>query len=291
MSVEHVEVCKATEMSVEQPYGELVTSMLGVVTWNVWGRFGPYEQRQALIVDALALVHADVIVLQESWTTPGGASQAELLADRLGLKHWFVGEPGLDHGDWNTASAILSRWPIVESEHSPLSVPPDLRGWPGEVVKAVVDGPRGRVPVVGVSLDWPPQASALRRAAVADLARHCKELGRKEEFPVVVCGDFNAGPDSAELRSLTGEDPTAVPGFVLFDAWAKAGSGPGVTWDRTNRWAAPALLPSRRIDFILTGWPTEHGGAGDVIHAELVGDGSPDRPPSDHYGVSAHLRY
>lgn len=108
---------------------------------------------------------------------------------------------------------------------------------------------------------------------------------------MVVCGDFNAGPDSAELRSLTGEDTAVLPGFVLFDAWAKAGTGSGVTWDRANRWAMPTLLPSRRIDFVLTGWPGRPGGAGDVVHAELIGDDEPDCPPSDHYGVSALLRY
>ncbi len=157
-------------MSIEEPYGDLVTSILRVITWNVWGRFGPYEERHENLVDALLRHEVDVLVLQESWTTPDGASHAEVLARRLGLDHWFVGEPGASYGDWATASAVLSRWPIVEPEHEGLSAPSGLRGWPGEAVTAVVDGPRGRVPLVGVSLDWPPQASELRSAAVADLA-------------------------------------------------------------------------------------------------------------------------
>ncbi len=26
------------------PYGELITTTLRVLTWNVWGRFGPWQE-------------------------------------------------------------------------------------------------------------------------------------------------------------------------------------------------------------------------------------------------------
>ena len=28
------------------PYGELITTTLRVLTWNAWGRFGPWEARE-----------------------------------------------------------------------------------------------------------------------------------------------------------------------------------------------------------------------------------------------------
>ncbi len=278
-------------MSIEEPYGELITSTLDIATWNLWGRFGPWEQRHDRIVDTSLQHPVDVLVLQESWTTPDGGSQAELLGQALGLGHWFVGLPGPDHGGWHPASAIVSRWPIDRPHHRSFEAVEDVRGWPGQVVAATVVGPRGRVPVIGVALDWPPHGGPTRLVAVRQLAALCRELGRAEAYPVVVCGDFNAGPDSAELRALTGLDAPAAPGFVLFDAWTTAGQGPGITWDRTNRWAMPTLLASRRIDFILTGWPSQPGGGGDVLRVRVIGDDDPEHPPSDHYAVSARLRY
>ena len=36
----------------------------------------------------------------------------------------------------------------------------------------------------------------------------------------MLCGDFNAGPDSDEIRLLTGQCATlAIPGLVFYDAW------------------------------------------------------------------------
>jgi endonuclease/exonuclease/phosphatase family metal-dependent hydrolase len=279
-------------VSVEEPYGELLQSTVRVLSWNVWGRFGPWEEREGRLVAVLAQAAPDVVVLQESWVTDGGVSQAERLASALGYGHWFAGTGSLAFDGWSPVAAIVSRWPITDPTQTPLVGPEPLRGWPGEVLAAVIDGPRGPIPLMNVALDWPPQSSALRQASVRRLAELAKEWGAHRRFPVVVGGDFNAPPDSAELRMLTGYDATAIPGFVLFDAWDKAGEGRGVTWDRGNRWAAPTLLPSRRIDYILTGWPSQEGGAGDVVAAEIVGfTPGDDQPPSDHYGVLATLRY
>jgi hypothetical protein len=77
-----------------------------------------------------------------------------------------------------------------------------------------------------------------------------------------------------------------APGFVLFDAWEMAGNGDGHTWARTNPWTARALLPDKRIDYILVGWP-RRGGAGHVLRCSIEGvepfDGF---VPSDHYACA-----
>lgn len=56
-----------------------------VVTWNLQGRIGDWERRCTAIEAVLADADADVVMLQESWVEPDGATQADLLADRLGL--------------------------------------------------------------------------------------------------------------------------------------------------------------------------------------------------------------
>jgi endonuclease/exonuclease/phosphatase family metal-dependent hydrolase len=104
---------------------------------------------------------------------------------------------------------------------------------------ADVDGPRGRIQLFVLMLDCPLDASAVRQAQVRQLAAFIEEVTRRHD-PVVVCGDFNAGPDSDELRMLTGRSETAAPGLVFYDAWELAGDGsPGYTWSnrtRSPRW-------------------------------------------------------
>jgi endonuclease/exonuclease/phosphatase family metal-dependent hydrolase len=111
-------------------------------------------------------------------------------------------------------------------------------------------------------------------------------------FPPVVCGDFNASPDSDEIRRLTGRSTTVLPGFVLADAWETAGHGGlGHTLTPANPWAAPLLQPDRRIDYVFVG-PPRKGGAGHVIHCTVVGDQPVNGVlASDHYAVLADLRY
>ena len=109
---------------------------------------------------------------------------------------------------------------------------------------------------------------------------------------LIVGGDFNAAPDSDEIRMLVGRREPPRPGFVLFDAWDHTDDGSrGVTWSNANPWAAPNLLPDQRIDYVFTGWP-RRGGAGSALAASIAG-----REPragvvaSDHYAVIADIRY
>jgi endonuclease/exonuclease/phosphatase family metal-dependent hydrolase len=276
--------------SSEQPYGDLVGTSLRVVTWNVWGRFGPWHGRQAALVSTLNDVAPDVVLLQESWVDDAGIDQASILGDRLGLAHRCRSDVGLVHGDWAPVNAIVARWPLRDVQvHDLVSIDD---GWGGVVLRAVVDGPRGELDAYCVALDWPPQASRRRRHAVTQVAHLIHGHQAATRRPLLVGGDFNASPDSDEIRALTGLGAPAVDGFVLFDAWeVGGGEGSGVTWSRSNPWAAPILLPDRRIDYLFAGWP-RRGGVGSVVSAELVGTEPVDGTvPSDHYGVLAVVRY
>jgi endonuclease/exonuclease/phosphatase family metal-dependent hydrolase len=110
----------------------------------------------------------------------------------------------------------------------------------------------------------------------------------------ILAGDFNAPPDSDEIRLLTGRRSPPRPGWVFLDAWETAGDGsPGYTMSRTNPNAAPLLLPDVRWDYIFVHWPSGRpGGVGHPLHAEVVGVEARDGVvPSDHYAVVADLRY
>jgi len=272
----------------EAPYGELVETTARVMTWNTWGRFGPWEAREPAIVATIAAAGADVVALQEAWFDADGTTQAQRLGDALGLS-WAHGGDELLFETWGLGFAVLSRWPIRSHHYEAL--PPLGDGWGGALLTAVVDGPRGELSVFSVALDAPPQASLARQHAVRCLAERVAAHRKAQRGPLLVCGDLNAPPDSDEVRMLTGRREVASEGFVLFDAWEVAGEGPGATWTKANPWAAPLLLPDRRIDYVFTGWPGR-GGRGHVVAARLAGTEAVDGVvPSDHYAVVADLRY
>src|SRR5690606_20911119 len=112
------------------------------------------------------------------------------------------------------------------------------------------------------------------------------------EVPPIVMGDFNAVPESDEIRLMTGLAPPPVSGQVFYDAWQVANAHePGYTWHRQNPYTAAALEPDRRLDYVFVGRPTGTG-VGHVERCWLVGTEALDGVfPSDHYGVAAEIRY
>jgi endonuclease/exonuclease/phosphatase family metal-dependent hydrolase len=204
------------------------------------------------------------------------------------LEHHYFGG-GWDVEDWLSGSGIVSRWPLSEPVLRPLRGE-DGSGF-GNVVHVVVDGERGPIQLFLTMLDYPLNGSALRQAQVRELARFIIEVGDSRR-PIVVCGDFNAGPDSDEVRTLTGRSATVVPGLVFYDAWEVAGDGtPGYTWSNRNPLAAIGLYPDRRFDYVFSAWP-RRGGVGHPVRCEVLGLRHPgELQLSDHYGVVADLRY
>jgi len=251
------------------------------------GRYGRWGERQAGIEETLAAAEPDVVCLAESWSHPE-ANQPELIARRLGFAH-SVFSGGWPQEDWVSGIGLVSRWPVTSHEHRALHGE-DGSG-AGSVLFALVDGDRGPIQLFVVMLDYPLDASAVRQAQVRQLAGFIQELTRRRH-PVVVCGDFNAGPDSDELRMLTGRAAAVAPGLVFYDAWEIAGDGtPGYTWSNRNPLAAVAMYPDRRFDYVLSAWP-RRGGAGHPVRCRRLGVLPADQPQlSDHYGVLADLRY
>src|SRR5438876_992121 len=90
-----------------------------VVTWNVWGRYGPrWETRQAALEDTLAEVEPDVVCLVEAWRW-GESSQPAQVAHRLGLPYCrFAGD--WEQEDWVSGIGLVSRWPMSEPRRLPL---------------------------------------------------------------------------------------------------------------------------------------------------------------------------
>lgn len=280
--------------AIDGPYGPLLETRLRVATWNLWWRFGPWEERRPAIEATLARLDADVICLQEVWDD-GEVCFAAELAEGLGFHHAYGAR--LDIDGVGFGNAVLSRWPITGHEVLPLPAEPDLEEL-RTCVRADIDGPRGSLQVFSTHLNWRFDQSGTRQAQVRSIcsfiAASRPEGGRS--FPPILCGDFNADPDSDEIRMLNGRAATPEPKLVFHDAWEVAGepsgsSDDGTTWSNRNPYAALDLEPDRRIDYVFVGWP-KAGGAGHVTRTTVEGLEPVDGVvASDHLAVVAELRY
>jgi endonuclease/exonuclease/phosphatase family metal-dependent hydrolase len=254
-------------------------------TLNIWSRFGPWEARLLAIRDLLRDLQPDVIGLQEVLRTPD-LDQARLVSDGLGYEiAWGISSE--NHG-FPTGNAILSRWPIVRSEVIPL--PDGGSDEQRSAVFAELASPFGKIPVFCTHLNWKLHHGHIRQLQVKALTDAVARLAPEQGFPPVVVGDFNAEPDSDEIRYMRGL--TAIGGSCVYfaDSFLLAGDGsPGVTFSKRNTYAFPLREPERRIDYVFVRGPDDSQ-RGEPIQARVCFDEGHDGIfPSDHFGVIATI--
>jgi endonuclease/exonuclease/phosphatase family metal-dependent hydrolase len=261
--------------------------VLRVLTWNLWWRFGPWEDRLPAIVATVQELQPDIACLQEVWVAPDGTSSAHVIAGALGYHVEVAHRLELDGVGFG--NAVVSRWPIRRT--ATRALPTD--GGSEEqrlVLLAEVDGPDTPIQVFCTHLNWRHDESATRQAQVREICAFVA-AERPRSFPPILCGDLNAEPHSDEVRMLTGHAAVPEAGLVFRDAWTAPGAeGPGCTWSDANPFARAEHEQERRIDYVLTGW-RRNDGRGAPRSCRVVGD----RPvagtwPSDHFGVLAEVQ-
>lgn len=268
--------------------------MVRLATWNLWWRFGDWRARRPAIGTELRTLQADVIGLQEVWSSPK-TNFAEELAQALNYQCVFAPSPLPQKwqnriGDSSIAigNAILSRWPIIQT--TSIRLPAGEAADEGRMgVMARIGAPGGELPFFTAHLNSGWAQSTIRTQQLTTLGRSM--LGQPPAaYPPVLCGDFNADPDFDEIRALSGKRDALAPGLAMIDAWWLLNPrDAGWTWDRRNPHVALTSEPSCRIDYIFVGFPAA-GRPGKPLAAGLFGDQPRDGVwPSDHFGVWVDL--
>ena len=268
-----------------------------LMTWNLWWRFGAWQDRRHAILHTLREERPDVLALQEVW---GSADEnlAGWLADELGMEWAWSRSPVQDRwherngGDTSVdvGIAVLSRFPILETAERRLPAgdgPDDGK----TALHALIDAPGGPLPFFSTHLNSRPEDSAVRCEQVRELAAFVAERVPRGTYPPVVGGDFNAEPDFDEVRLFCGyQTAPAVPGLVLIDAWRFADrAADGGTWDISQQGDDGYPYWLSRIDYLHIGLP-EAGSGGRVRAVRRSGDRPVDGVwPSDHAAVLTDL--
>jgi endonuclease/exonuclease/phosphatase family metal-dependent hydrolase len=112
-----------------------------------------------------------------------------------------------------------------------------------------------------------------------------------QTFPPILLGDFNAEPDSDEMRFLRGLTPLGGKSVFFADCWAQLRPGEhGWTYDRSNPYAYRSREPSKRIDYVYVRGP-DRALRGEPLAADLCLHTPEDGVwPTDHFGVLVEIQ-
>jgi endonuclease/exonuclease/phosphatase family metal-dependent hydrolase len=260
-----------------------------VLQANIWARHEPYERREVLLRREVEHLNPDLISLQEVDASGDGGSQAAELFGPLGYQIAYErregelrGEPGI---------AIASRFPIDETSTTDL-------GHGGPALAARVRTGRDAFWFCStVPMSWKPGFEGQREDECVALDQWLTDLAEADEIPPIIGGDFDATPEAASIRFLTGMQSLHGRSTYWIDAFAAAGDGsPGYTISTDNPYkkavgtsvyGQPAH--HRRIDYVFIGSPFRWKPRLVVRSARVVLKQSGADAPSDHYGVMGDL--
>jgi len=266
--------------------------VLRVLTLNIWNVMGDWRARRKDIVAWIDHLEPHIVCLQEVIESPDGKNQADWIAENAD-GDWYVAFAGRDvmDGAAKFGNAVMSRWPIDEQHDADLTSNPP--GRIDEVQRLVLHARTFDYDVYSTHLVWRYDEGNIREIEVVELDDFIRATADPEgPLPPVLCGDFNAEPDSTEMRFLTGSHAINGRSTYYQDAWRVAGGrGDGFTWDNRNINAAVEHEPDRRIDYIFTGWRKDGtSGAGRVAFACVVCDRALTGAfASDHFGLFAEV--
>ena len=289
------------------------SGLLRVATLNIWNRGGPWPDRLRLIREQLRALDPDVLGLQEvlrtvsagqdphgMWVADAAASdepstdQASAIA---GATHPHIAyAAAMDYGGGLLfGNAVASKYPILETKAYEL--PGKETGEARALVYALIDHPGGNLPIFVTHLNWKLHHGSVRArqvVAICECIRELSPVDHRERLPPVLMGDFNAEPDSDEMRYMRGLASIGGQTVYFADAWIYGGDGtPGYTFDRKNRFAALAHEPPRRIDYIYVRGPDSKL-RGEPLRTRLAFSTREETPdgdvwPSDHFGLVTDL--
>ncbi|MBE2318069.1 endonuclease/exonuclease/phosphatase family protein [Solirubrobacter sp. CPCC 204708] len=258
-----------------------------VIAQNVWARHGDWEARRTALRDGLRAADPDLVVFVEAAKT----DDYDLAEDLLGAGYEIVYESRRDRE--GVGIALASRWPIQRVTEIDLRVTERTAHLDDATLAAEIRAPFGPLLLVAANPKWEMGYERERELQALAAARFAERHAHEEGAHVIIAGDFDATPDAASIRFLTGRQSLEGESVCYRDAWASAHPGePGHTFTPENplvRSGETAWDIPRRIDYVFVRCDNR-GPTLDVAAAQRLFDAPRDGVwASDHYGVMADL--
>ncbi|GEO05733.1 hypothetical protein AAE02nite_33970 [Adhaeribacter aerolatus] len=151
------------------------------------------------IANTIRAQNPDLVALQEvdvNTERSGKFNQAEELAKKLNM-HYFFGK-AIDHQGGDYGVAILSKYPLSETQVHRLPSKPETNGEPRVLATAQIKLPNGTLIRFGSTHLDAQKAPVNRQLQIEEIGK----ITATEKLPFIIAGDFNATPDSEVIASL-----------------------------------------------------------------------------------------
>ena len=267
-----------------------------ILTMNIWLFTEPYAARMAVLRRGIEELAPDLLAFQEAGYAGGRHQVAEVL-DGLGyhILHQYEVAPSAVK---DNACCIAGRWPFELVEVLPLQLTERAKTYPYAALAVRVASPAGPLLFTCAKPSWELNREyerELQALALAEMiGRHADPAG----LPPILAGDFDAAPDRASIRFLTGRQSLAGRSTHFRDAWEEAGDGTdGFTWTQENPCVAEMIdrrfhqaRHARRIDYIFLGSFHDYAQPARITRCRVALNEPRDGVyASDHYAVFAEI--
>jgi endonuclease/exonuclease/phosphatase family metal-dependent hydrolase len=265
-----------------------------VVTQNLWGRRGDWQNRRRVLREGLAGLRPDLVALPESVVNDEYDQVRDVLGDDFHVAHQQAREPGDDSDvEPGQGHSLASRWPLGEVRELDLHLTPSTEGFACGILAAEVLAPEPLGPLIFAfhNPSWKLHQAHERELQAVAAARFLHELAEGRARHVILAADLDADPESASARFWTGRQALGGTSVCYRDAWESAHPGePGHTFTPETPIMIGRDWPFRRIDYVFVRCGEHEGPTLEITSCERLFD----RPlegvwASDHFGLCADL--
>ncbi len=260
-----------------------------VAVQNVWGRYGAWPQRREALRDGLRAADLDLVTFIE----PVKTEHYDQVEDLLGPGYEVVYQSA--RAGEVVGSALASRWPLKAVHELDLRVSDRTAESLDVTLAAEIDAPDPIGPLLFLAPNpkWEMGYERERELQALVAARFAEEYVSARDAHVILAGDFDAVPEAASIRFLSGRQSLEGVSVCYRDAWASVhGPEPGHTFTPRNplvREGETAWDIPRRIDYVFVRC-NEYGPTLDIRDCRRLFDEPRDGIwASDHFGVVADL--
>jgi endonuclease/exonuclease/phosphatase family metal-dependent hydrolase len=265
-----------------------------VVTQNLWGRRGAWDERRAVLVEELRRLEPDLVALPESIKRDQYDQVVDVLGPGYHVAHQSAREPR-DEPDVEPGQghSLASRWPLRDVHELDLHLTPRTAGFACGTLVAEVLAPEpiGTILFGFHNPSWQLHLAHERELQAVAAAKFVEELDDGRNLHVILAADLDADPESSSARFWTGRQALHGTSVCYRDAWESVHpSEPGHTFTPENPIMIGGDWPFRRIDYIFVRCGEHEGPTLEITACERVFT-EPVRGiwASDHFGVCADL--
>ena len=240
-----------------------------IISYNLWGRFGPYLERWPIAARELKKAKPDILCMQEAAHEPS----LDLVAREAGMDILISDQGG-------TGLAVLSRLASRSNKLIEYKTRSPSENYIRKFQAVRIEDGKEKFLLLNTHLSWKAPDEASRVGQTAELAEYLKG----EKLPRLLCGDFNCEYGSKPMEVLRKDYRDLMAGMP---------DETKPSWDNANPFiqAHNEKFADRRIDLILAdaAFVKKHPLKKAFI-AFKERDPKSGLHPSDHYGIIADFK-